>query len=205
MNLLKNIICQSDNFWASRRSTISWGLKWPGSWLDTRKSQTIQRSDLQQSWCVEISWVRVESNPCRRKRGNRGRMTDNEPEWAPPEFGKPQPGRDSRSASAASSGKQHRRFRKTGFGWGEKFGLDEQDSQATLRPFWILFIAEFVTTLITTSVWQSLGIYASCWLRMSSLPGLTQQREGVLGRCGLTIYKTEVDFHGSDSCWNDVQ
>ena len=135
MNLLKNIICQSDNFWASRRSTISWGLKWPGSWLDTRKSQTIQRSDLQQSWCVEISWVRVESNPCRRKRGNRGRMTDNEPEWAPPEFGKPQPGRDSRSASAASSGKQHRRFRKTGFGWGEKFGLDEQDSQATLRLF----------------------------------------------------------------------
>ena len=71
--------------------------------------------------------------------------------------------------------------------------------------FWFLFIAEFVTTPITTSVWESLGISASPWLRMSLLPRLTQQWEGVLGRCGLTIYKTEVDFHGSDSCWYDIQ
>ena len=43
---------------------------------------------------------------------------------------------------------------------------------------------------------------------MSLLLGLNQQQQAVLGRCALcrwTIYKTGVDYHGSDSCQYDVQ
>ena len=43
---------------------------------------------------------------------------------------------------------------------------------------------------------------------MSLLLGLTQQQEGVLGKFALlplTVYKTGVDYHGSNSYQYDVQ
>ena len=74
--------------------------------------------------------------------------------------------------------------------------------------FRVYSLLSLFTTSITTDVRRSLDTSAPFWQGMSSLPGLTQQREGVLGRCHcwcLTIYKTGVDYHGSDSCGYDVQ